>query len=79
MFIYNFKGVNHLKILNNLHFKHEINISNDKCWHYKLNALTSIPFIATQYAGISNIVNRHVNYDSRFNPIETNFKNLINK
>lgn len=54
-----------------------LNITIDKCWHHKLTAITSIPFIATQYEDYSNIENSLMNYDSRFNNIEKNFISII--
>lgn len=58
---------------------HPIDIPIDKCWHNKLNGIVSIPFLAIQYNGNSNIENKLVNYDSRFNSTENNFIILIYK
>lgn len=56
---------------------HEINIPIDKCWHHKLNALISIPFIAIQRDGISSIEKKYVNYYDKFKSIENYFKNKL--
>lgn len=55
----------------------EINIPIDKCWHNKLIGFVSVPFIATQYEDYSNIENKQMNYDSRFNSIEKYFVKLL--
>jgi GR25 family glycosyltransferase involved in LPS biosynthesis len=55
-----------------------IDIPIDRCWHYELKALTSVPFIAIQKNGISSIEKKYVNYNHKFKSIENNFKNIIN-
>lgn len=57
----------------------EINISIDKCWYYtNLKIITVVPFISTQKEDYSNIENRIVNYNSRFNQSEKILLNNIN-
>lgn len=51
----------------------------DKCWHHKLVGIISIPFVVTQYTDYSDIENKKVNYDSRFDSIEKNFKLMLKK
>jgi len=55
------------------------NIPIDKCWHNKLIGIVSIPFIAIQYVDYSDIENKLINYSSRFESIEKNFKLMIDK
>lgn len=55
----------------------KINTPIDKCWHHKLKALTCIPFIATQFDGISSIENKYVNYVNKFKSIELYLKKKI--
>lgn len=57
---------------------HPIDTPIDKCWHNKLIGITSIPFLATQSIGYSDIENKEVDYNSRFNGIEKNFISIIN-
>ena len=57
----------------------EINIPIDKCWHNKLIGFVSIPFIATQYEGYSNIENKQISYYNRFDSIEKNFTSMLKK
>jgi len=57
----------------------KINIPIDKCWHNKLICVLSIPFIAIQYSNYSDIENKIVNYDSRFNNIEKYIIKELNK
>jgi hypothetical protein len=59
------------------YLNHEINIPIDKCWHNKLIGLVSIPFIAIQSEGYSNIENKQISYDSRFNGVEKHFLLLL--
>lgn len=49
----------------------------DKCWHNKLIGFVSIPFIAIQYDDYSDIENKEVNYNSRFESIENNFISML--
>lgn len=58
--------------------EHELTIPIDKCWHHKLIGITSIPFITIQYSDYSDIENKQVDYNSRFESIEKNFKSIIN-
>lgn len=51
----------------------------DKCWHHKLVGIISIPFVVTQYTDYSDIENKKVNYDSRFDSIEKNFTQMLKK
>lgn len=56
---------------------HEINIPIDKCWHNKLIGFVSVPFMAIQYESYSDIENKQISYNSRFNSIEKNFISMI--
>jgi GR25 family glycosyltransferase involved in LPS biosynthesis len=59
--------------------KMKINIPIDKKWYSKkLKIVSFIPFIATQKEDYSNIENRIVNYNSRFNQSEKILLNNIN-
>jgi hypothetical protein len=54
-----------------------IQIPIDKCWHNKLIGFVSIPFLATQSIGKSDIENKIINYESRFSGVEKNFIFMI--
>lgn len=60
----------------NFFLTHQNDQPIDKCWHYNLNTLTSIPFIAIQTNNFSDIENKYVNYKEKFSLVE---KYLIKK
>ena len=57
----------------------EINIPIDKSWHNKLICFVSIPFIAIQYEGFSDIENKLISYNSRYNIVEKYFICMLKK